>query len=182
MFPPIVGLFEDPILDSGSIAPHGPQLEEEQRADGQHDAQGQAQSEERRDQREERQVDSRAVASAIKSVIETKGLNETGLSAADHREEEEADEVAVVAMTDAVVDPGTMMIHFHDAAIAFSAMVRSRRFVAFARGAVLKLGFGLGVTRSPAQWHESRSVHHGGHQVVRGQAGHRHEAFIRKDI
>ena len=52
--------------------------------------------------------------------IETKSHNE---AAADHHEDHVEKEVSVVVMSNTVIEPGAMMVHFEDARIADTEIV-----------------------------------------------------------
>ena len=60
------------------------------------------------------------------------------MHAAENSEEEERSEVAVVTVSDAVVDPRTVVVHLGDAAVALAAVVGARRLVASAHDAFLQ--------------------------------------------
>jgi hypothetical protein len=66
------------------------------------------------------------------------GKHNSGLNAAENCEEEEWGEVAVITVSDAVVDPGTVVVHLGDAAVALAAVVGARRLVATAHNALLQ--------------------------------------------
>ena len=101
-------------------------LEEEQSSHGQDDPDGQTQAEEDHDQGEEGQGDFGLLTGAVVSVprpveavVEWHGEGDGGLAAAEDGEEEEADEVAVVLVAHAVVDPRAVVVHFHHTTIAW---------------------------------------------------------------
>lgn len=68
-----------------------------------------------------------------------------GMSAAHHSRGEEVHEVGLIAKPDAIINPGTMVVHAHHTSVALAAVVRSWGFEALADFAVLQEGllFGL---------------------------------------
>lgn len=62
------------------------------------------------------------VVGSVESVVQGHAEHQRGLGAPDHGEEEEPDEMAVVVVTHAVVDPRTMVIHLLHASTAFPAI------------------------------------------------------------
>jgi len=63
----------------------------------------------------------------VNVVVPNRNNGEAVPRRANHQVEDEKEEVAVVFHADAVVDPGTVVIHHEDTPIANSAMMRSGR-------------------------------------------------------
>jgi len=129
-FSPVVSLFNYPVFYSSLIPPNGSELEVKKRPDCQDDPYGQAEGEhdhkEAPDGEGDLGFESRAVEVVprpVEAVPERHGEDVGGLGAPHHSEEQETDEVAVVEVANAVIDPRAMVVHFHDAMTAFTTVV-----------------------------------------------------------
>ncbi len=58
----------------------------------------------------------------VESVVEGESQDVGGVDAPQDREKEEADKVAVVQVTHAGVDPGTVVVHLHHAATTWEGI------------------------------------------------------------
>jgi hypothetical protein len=155
-----------------------PCLKVEECADGQHDADGKSEAEKNGDEGEEREVDLGLVPGAVvvvplpvQSVVERHGQRDGGVKRTADGEEEEADEVAVVSVPDAVVDPRAVVVHLLDAATALAAVVAPRHLEAVAHVAELEPLSLLFVFRLPAQLDVAGPVEQGGQKVIGGEHG-----------
>jgi hypothetical protein len=77
-------------------------------------------------------------AHPVESVDKCADKHKRRLHAAQHSKNEERCEVAVVAVSDAVIDPRTVVVHFSHTTVALSAVMRTRRFETSAHFALLQ--------------------------------------------
>lgn len=73
------------------------------------------------------------VANIIEHGVDTDDQEPEHVSAREIDKKDEAEEVRVIVVADAVIDPGTVMIHFQDAAATYATMMGPGRFIGVAR-------------------------------------------------
>lgn len=109
-FASVLGLLQNPVLDSRAIPTDGQPLEDQQHAHGNHNADGQAQTQDAQHQRDLGEFDGgQLVLSVVQVVVPVQATDQRaqkdvgGMTAANHGEREEVNEVGLVSPTDAIV-------------------------------------------------------------------------------
>ena len=79
------------------------------------------------------------VPGPVEAIVEAQGEADGRHGAARHRAAQEGDEVSVIVVTHAGVDPGAVMVHLHHTPPTSPAVMRPRSLVALTLAAELEL-------------------------------------------
>ena len=95
------------------------------------------------------------VPGPVETIVERHAQTDRGHAAARHRAAQEHDEVRVVEVTHAGVDPGTVVVHLHHTSVASPTVMRPGSLVSLTLTTELELVTVLLIVWRPVEWEEA---------------------------